>query len=415
MAENFPYSKDVAAEKIESLVNKFSRGFNRYVSKDFEETPTRVEFINPFFTALGWDVTNDLTKKDDQYKDVVHEANVYVKEDRERKNKKPDIKSLFNKEKPDPTKIIGERPQADLLLPTIGHATIQTEMKNRKDSKIHGYPDDSKGNTSQAVLTKDKEKLKEIYKNVTDNVLVACPTYMGKKYALEAYILAYNDIIYPYRGLFMVDNTGDSLKYYEHLMKLGVACDHINPTNDFQETFAMCWKRIYKYAKDNKYKWIMSIEQDNIVPPLTVDTMLNLAGYVSAVHVAHSYPWHKCQSDTGVFTGLGCNLILTELLDKVFNRPKWITDAFESEVNVYAQSNGLVTLDVYNLLDIRHLDDEIGAEYYHFKKEYLPEFTHGTVGAKKPIEDKSVVNKFKNIKIKNGKQNNSDYSLKSQI
>ncbi|MGD0405119.1 MAG: hypothetical protein ABSB10_00500 [Candidatus Bathyarchaeia archaeon] len=254
----------------------------------------------------------------------------------------------------------------DFLKPTIGHK--QDAMKN----------------APTVVITKNKKQLKEIYKNVTESVLVACPTYRGKSYALEAYIRAYNDFVFPYRALFMVDNTGDGLQYYEHLKKLKVPCDHINPTNSFQETFAMSWKRIFEEAKKGGHKWVMSIEQDNICPPLTLDIMLNVAGFCNAVHVAHSYPWHKCQSDKGVFTGLGCNLILTELLDKIFARPKWYTDAFEAELTEYPKINGLVSLDVYNLIDVRHVDDEKGIEYYHFKKESIPELTHGVVKEKKP-------------------------------
>lgn len=238
----------------------------------------------------------------------------------------------------------------------------------------------------QAVITKDEEELKEIYKNVSEKVLVACPTYRGKSYALEAYLRAYNDFVYPYRGLFMVDNTGDGLQYYEHLKKLKVPCVHINPTKDWQETFAMCWKRILKEAKLGNYKWVMSIEADNICPPLTLDIMLNVAGYCGAVHIAHSYPWHKHQSPVGVFTGVGCNLILTELLDKIFSNKKWNTEAFESELTEYPKLNGLVSLDIHHLIDVRHLDDEKGIEFFHFEKEEIPAFTYGSTGEKVPMK-----------------------------
>lgn len=45
---------------IEDLVKKFRDGYDGYVSRNsnYNETQARVQFINPFFEALGWDVTN---------------------------------------------------------------------------------------------------------------------------------------------------------------------------------------------------------------------------------------------------------------------------------------------------------------------------------------------------------------------
>jgi hypothetical protein len=261
----------------------------------------------------------------------------------------------------------------DFLLPTIAQTPPEILKKE-----------------TDPIITKDRGELEKIYRNVNESVLVACPTYKGKAYSLEAYLRAYKDFVYPYKDLYMVDNTGDGLVYYDHLKSLNVPCDHINPTNKFQETFAMSWKRILERAKEKKHKWILSLEADNIAPPLTIDIMLNVAGYCGAVHVAHAYPWHRSQSEVGLLTGVGCNLILTELLDKIFSRKKWYTDAFEAELTEYPKVNGLVSIDLWNLIDVRHLDDEAGIEYFHFNREYIPEFTYGTVKEKKPVEYKNV-------------------------
>ena len=218
----------------------------------------------------------------------------------------------------------------------------------------------------------------------TDSVMVACPTYRGKAYALESYIRAYNDFTFPYRSLFMVDNTGTGLDYYEHLKSLKVPCDHINPETDWQKTFAMCWKRIWKEAVKRNVKWVASLEQDNIAPPLTIDVLLNVAGYCNAVHVAHSYPWHKTQSDMGMLIGLGCNLVNVELLTAIFAQDKWYTDAIESEIYEYPKINGMTSVEIHSLLKIKHLDCEDGSEFYHFTKEELPEFTKGFGEERKP-------------------------------
>lgn len=62
-----------APETIINLVEKFQR--NEYIYKDstqYDEENTKIEFINPFFEALGWDVTNK-KQKAPQYKDVEFE------------------------------------------------------------------------------------------------------------------------------------------------------------------------------------------------------------------------------------------------------------------------------------------------------------------------------------------------------
>jgi len=221
-------------------------------------------------------------------------------------------------------------------------------------------------------VTKNIDELKTIYKETYEKVLVACPTYIGKKYALEGYVRAYNDFVYPYRSLFMVDNTGSGLKYFKHLKKLGVPCVHINPSVDFVETFTRSWMEIWKEAKKQNVQWVMSIEQDNICPPLTIDTMLNVAGYLRALHVAHAYPWHKTQSEHGYLTGLGCNLIHIDLLNAIFTREKWYTAVFESELFETPKILNVPSTELYNLLDIQHLDDHDGCEVWNFAQEKIP-------------------------------------------
>jgi hypothetical protein len=230
-----------------------------------------------------------------------------------------------------------------------------------------------------------------------DTVLVACPTYRGKAYALGAYIEAYNAFQWPYRGLFMVDNTGDGLGFYEHMKSLGVPCDHIDPARDWQETLAKCWRRIVREAVEKKYHWVMSIEADNICPSMTLDVLLNIAGYYKkAVHVAHSYPWHgepdmrehadkqNGRYSQGLLIGLGCNLILTELLVKIFERERWLTDAVEAEIYEYPKVNGYPTAELHNVLEIRHLDAEHGEEFFQFDRDPAPRFAYGTTTERKP-------------------------------
>ena len=61
-----------AARVVGELVERFSRNAEAYRQPEYRETRLRVEFIDPMFTALGWDMSNREGLAE-QYKDVVHE------------------------------------------------------------------------------------------------------------------------------------------------------------------------------------------------------------------------------------------------------------------------------------------------------------------------------------------------------
>ncbi len=64
-----------ALQPILELVEAFNRNIDVYKSANYKETPCRQEYINPFFEALGWDVSNR-AKYAEAYKDVVTEESV---------------------------------------------------------------------------------------------------------------------------------------------------------------------------------------------------------------------------------------------------------------------------------------------------------------------------------------------------
>ena len=57
--------------QIEGLVQRFARNLDVYTRPAYRETQVRVEFIDPFFEALGWDVRN-VQGYAEPYKDVIH-------------------------------------------------------------------------------------------------------------------------------------------------------------------------------------------------------------------------------------------------------------------------------------------------------------------------------------------------------
>jgi len=65
-----------APKQIGELIAKFDQNLDAYHTQ-YGETEVRVEFINPFIEALGWDVTNKAAIAE-AYKDVIHEDAVKV-------------------------------------------------------------------------------------------------------------------------------------------------------------------------------------------------------------------------------------------------------------------------------------------------------------------------------------------------
>jgi len=66
-----------ARQQIGRLVERFASNLDAYKRADYKEAHVRVEFIDPFFEALGWDVRN-VRGYAEQYKDVVHEDAIKV-------------------------------------------------------------------------------------------------------------------------------------------------------------------------------------------------------------------------------------------------------------------------------------------------------------------------------------------------
>jgi len=66
-----------APAKMLQLVEQFERNLPAYKQGRYNETQVRVEFIDPFFEELGWDVANRQGYAE-PYKDVVHEDAVRV-------------------------------------------------------------------------------------------------------------------------------------------------------------------------------------------------------------------------------------------------------------------------------------------------------------------------------------------------
>lgn len=59
------------------LLQRFERNIDAYRSGQYNETQVRLEFVDPFFKALGWDIHNEKGYAE-AYKDVIHEESVKI-------------------------------------------------------------------------------------------------------------------------------------------------------------------------------------------------------------------------------------------------------------------------------------------------------------------------------------------------
>ncbi len=76
-----------APSSIIQLIDHFNSSIDLYRAGSLNETQTRIEFIDPFFAALGWDIRNE-QQSSDIYKDVVHEDSLKISD--AKKAKAPD-------------------------------------------------------------------------------------------------------------------------------------------------------------------------------------------------------------------------------------------------------------------------------------------------------------------------------------
>ena len=66
-----------APQEVVELIERFDRNVETYKSIPYNETQLRREFLDPFFEALGWDVSNTQGYAE-AYKDVIHEDAIKV-------------------------------------------------------------------------------------------------------------------------------------------------------------------------------------------------------------------------------------------------------------------------------------------------------------------------------------------------
>src|SRR5437899_2050092 len=64
-------------KEILEPIERFARNYDAYRSNNYNEKRLRIEFIDPFFRTLGWDISNERGCAE-AYKDVIHEDTIKI-------------------------------------------------------------------------------------------------------------------------------------------------------------------------------------------------------------------------------------------------------------------------------------------------------------------------------------------------
>jgi type I restriction-modification system DNA methylase subunit len=100
---------DSFREELQTLISKFEKDKNYYLPKGYPEAQVRIDFINPFFEALGWDIENKAQKPP-------HERDVIVELSPET-TKRPDYNFRIN----GATKFFVEAKAPSVALDDVNH------------------------------------------------------------------------------------------------------------------------------------------------------------------------------------------------------------------------------------------------------------------------------------------------------
>src|SRR3989344_7797493 len=99
-----------------------------------------------------------------------------------------------------------------------------------------------------------------------ERVLVGCPTYDGKKYALAEFKAGIDRLTYTDRNVLLVDNSADD-SYLEHLKAQGIAAIKGIQKPTVAEQIAANRNILREKALSGWYDALLSLEQDVVPPP----------------------------------------------------------------------------------------------------------------------------------------------------
>ena len=180
---------------------------------------------------------------------------------------------------------------------------------------------------------------------MSQKILVGCPTHRCKDYCLEQYVKAVKSLSYKGFDVLLVDNSPTD-EYAEKIKSLGLNVIKGPQFDTAIQRIISSRNLLRKYAIENKYDYLLSLEQD-VIPPTDIIERLLLHGkkIISGVYfnmqknfagkvVPLAMLWSKIESEIGVHLpeelvfekpglyevqacGLGAVLIAREVLEKI--------------------------------------------------------------------------------------------------
>ena len=201
------------------------------------------------------------------------------------------------------------------------------------------------------------------------SVLVACPTYDGKAYALDRWIAGVRALTYERRAVYVVDNSRGTNSYMKILRARGLSADRIEPSPGWEQTFKRSWALIYRRAVRDGHAWILSLEADVVPAPEALGRLVSVALVTASETIAAEVPLRPAiAAVTGIppeVTGgydLGCTLLSTRLVGAALRAwPEtgcWLSALRETSYRV-----GGLPLELPGAFPVEHLDD-MDAEYW---------------------------------------------------
>ena len=202
--------------------------------------------------------------------------------------------------------------------------------------------------------------------------LMACPTYAGKEYALDAWLSGYESQTYPNKALFTVDNTAVSLAYLKTLQEKGIPAIHYQPFLDkpWEHTFHACWELILKHAQEIDAYFVFAVEADNVPAPEALMKLVTIAEYAHLHVVTQDYPIHqKAAAASGMkgdeywYAEFGCMLLTRSLLEAALAEFDEYRSVAQSIWQVNAKHRGGYARLTHSF-EVAHLD---GFEYEYYQ------------------------------------------------
>lgn len=99
-------------------------------------------------------------------------------------------------------------------------------------------------------------------------VLVGCPTSFHKEYCLEQYANAVKNLTYKNYDVLLIDNSPDDI-YLNKIRNYGINALKGPYHEGARDRIVASRNLLRKYAIDNNYDFLLSLEQD-VIPPLDI-------------------------------------------------------------------------------------------------------------------------------------------------